>query len=202
MRRLTSWLLLAVSALVFLGAGFFAPSHAQAEYSPQSNRVAASLVDAVSERLAIAISVAASKRASGSPVDDPVREAQATEAFLALVTPQGIPEREAREFIQAQFEGSKLIQRTLLQQWESRPTTVPVGNPPNLATQVRPAIDAATENLARTFVEAWNLANKHPREWNRSLGRELSPPPGTWRWERVAVRMSLEPLMGRVQLSR
>jgi hypothetical protein len=116
------------------------------------------------------------------------------------VSPQGIPEREAREFIQAQFEGSKFIQRILLQQWESRPTTAPVGNPPNLATQVRPAIDAATENLAWTFVEAWNLAKKHPREWNRSLARVLSPPPGTWRWERVAVRMSLEPLMGKVKL--
>ena len=199
MRRLTSWLLLAVSAFVFLGAGSFAPSHAQAEYSPQSNRLAAALVGAVSERLALAIPVAASKRASGSPVDDPMREAQAAEAFLALVTPQGIPEREAREFIQAQFEGSKSIQRTLLQQWESRPATSPIGDPPNLATQVRPAIDAATENLARTFVEAWNFANEHPREWNRSLARELSPPPGTWRWERVAVRMSVEPLMVRVK---
>lgn len=199
MRRLTTWLLSVVSALVFLGAGSFVPSHAQVELSPQSNRIAAALVGAVSERLALAIPVAASKRGSGSPVEDPVREAQAAEAFLALVTPQGIPERAAREFIQAQFEGSKFIQRTLLQQWESRPATAPVGDPPNLATQVRPAIDSATENLARTFVEAWNFANKHPREWNRSLARELSPSPGTWRWERVAVRMSLEPLMGRVK---
>lgn len=200
MRRLTSWLLSVVSALVFLGAGSFVPSHAQVELSPQSNRIAAALVGAVSERLALAIPVAASKRGSGSPVEDPVREAQAAEAFLALVTPQGIPERAAREFIQAQFEGSKFIQRTLLQQWKSRPATAPVGDPPNLAIQVRPAIDSATENLAMTFVEAWNFANKHPREWNRSLARELSPPPGTWRWERVAVRMSLEPLMGRVKI--
>ena len=200
MRRLTSWLLLAVSALVFLGAGSFAPSHAQVKYSPQSNRIAAALVGAVSERLALAVPVAASKRASGSPVEDPVREAQAAEAFLALVVPQGIPEREARGFIQAQFEGSKFIQRTLLQQWESRPTTAPVGDPPNLATQVRPAIDSATENLAKTFVDAWNFARQHPRAWDRSLERELSPPPGTWRWERVAVLMSLEPLMGRVKI--
>ena len=200
MRRLTSWLIFAVSTLVFLGAGSFAPSQAQIEQSPQSNRIAAALVGAVSERLALAIPVAASKRVSGSPVDDPVREAQAAEAFLALVTPQGIPEREAREFIQAQFEGSKFIQRTLLQQWESRPTTAPVGDPPNLATQVRPAIDSATENLAKAFVDAWNFARTHPRAWDRSLARELSPPPGTWRWERVAVRTSLEPLIGRVKI--
>jgi chorismate mutase-like protein len=184
-----------VSVLGFLIVGSIAPIHALTEYSSQSDRFADALVGAVSERLALAIPVAASKRASGSPVDDPVREAQAADAFLALVTPRGIPERAAREFIQAQFEGSKFIQRTLLQQWDSRPATAPVSNPPNLATQVRPAIDLATENLARTFVVAWNFARQHPRAWGQSLARELSPPPGTWRWERVAVRMSLEPLM-------
>jgi chorismate mutase len=191
MPRLASLLILAVSALVFLGAGSFAPSHAQLEQSPQSNRIAAALVGAVGERLALAVPVAAAKRASGSPVDDPVREAQAADAFLALVTPQGIPKREAREFIEAQFEGSKFIQRTLLRQWESRPATAPMGDPPNLATQVRPAIDAATENLARAFIKGWQFAQQHPRSWDRSLARELSPPPGTWRWERAAVRMSL-----------
>jgi chorismate mutase len=196
MSRITSWMLLVVSVLGFLGISSFAPIHAQAEYSVQSDRLAAALVDAVNERLALAVPVAASKRASGSPVDDPVREAQAAEAFLALVEPQGIPEREAREFIQAQFEGSKFIQRILLQQWESRPATTPVGDPPNLATQVRPAIDSATTNLAKTYVEARNFARQHPHAWDRSLARELSPPPGTWRWERIAVRMSLEPLIG------
>lgn len=185
---------------MFLGAGLFAPSHAQIEQSPQSNRIAAALVGAVGERLALAVPVAASKRASGSPVDDPVREAQAADAFLALVTPQGIPERDARKFIEAQFDGSKFIQRTLLRQWESRPATAPKGDPPNLATQVRPAIDAATENLAQAFIGAWQFAQQHPRSWDRSLARELSPPPGTWRWERTAVRMSLEPLLGGVKM--
>lgn len=152
------------------------------------------VVRAVDDRLALAIPVAAAKRASGAAVDDPVREAQAADAFVALVTPQGIPEAAAREFIMAQFEASKYVQRALLSQWQSRPATAPVGEPPNLVTQVRPAIDAATSALASAYVRAWRRAGADPKAWRAAVRQALDEPSGRWRWQREAQRLALLPL--------
>lgn len=175
------------------------PAHqalAQSPASEQTDDVATNLVVAMSDRLVLAVPVAAAKRVSGAPVDDPAREAQAAEAFLALVTPFGVPEAEAREFIQAQFEASKSVQRALLQQWSARPDTIPVGDAPNLVTQVRPALDTATQALAAAYVDAWRVARATPRRWEKALDRALVQPFGRWRWERTAFDIARTPLKG------
>ena len=188
-------LLVLVSSLVLLV--LIGPAHqalAQSPASEQTDDVATNLVVAMGNRLALAVPVAAAKRVSGAPVADPAREAQAAEAFVALVTPSGVPDAEAREFIQAQFEASKSVQRALLQQWSTRPDTIPVGDPPNLITQVRPALDTATQVLATAYVDAWRVARATPRQWEKSLDRALVQPFGRWRWERAAFDIAGAPL--------
>lgn len=162
--------------------------------SPESRRVAAELVDAINERLAIAISVAAAKRVTGAAIDDPVREAQAAQAFIDLVSPAGVSESDARVFIQTQFDASKFIQATLIKQWGERPGTIPSGEPPNLVTQVRPALDLVTQKLARAYTDAWQLSRKEPRAWNRVISPYQDNPAGMWRWQRLAEQQALSAL--------
>lgn len=153
------------------------------------------LVVVIEDRLALAVPVAAAKRVSGAPVDDPVRESQAADAFVALVAPRGVPEAEARTFVQAQFEASKGVQRALLQQWAVRPQTVPPGEPPSLVTQIRPAIDAATTRLADAYVQARQVAEANPRAWRAAVAEILRAPAGEWRWQRDSIRTALRPAL-------
>ena len=162
--------------------------------SPESRRIAAELVDAIGERLAIAISVAAAKRVTGAAIDDPVREAQAAQAFIDLVSPAGVSEADARVFIQTQFDASKFIQATLIRQWNERPETIPSGEPPNLVTQVRPALDSITQRLARAYTDAWTLSQKSPLRWFRVISPYQDNPAGMWRWQRLAEQQALSAL--------
>lgn len=162
--------------------------------SPESRRVAAELVAAINERLAIAISVAAAKRVSGAAIDDPVREAQAAQAFIDLVSPAGVSEADARAFIQSQFDANKFIQATLFRQWSERPETIPSGEPPNLVTQVRPALDSITQRLARAYTDAWTLSQEHPRRWSRVISPYQDNHSGQWRWQRLAEQLALSAL--------
>ena len=189
-----------VVALLVCGGLAFSTSGASAAASAagraDSSTVAARrLVTAVEERLALAVPVAAAKRSTGAAVEDPVREAQAADAFLSLVASAGVPEVEVRSFIQAQFEASKGVQRVLLQQWAARPETVPRGEPPSLVTQIRPAIDAATARLATAYVQARQVAAASPRAWRAAVADLLRAPTGEWRWQRDSLRTALLPAL-------
>lgn len=186
--------LLTICLVLFVGGTSVTPTTAHSVSALQTGRTAEALIAAIDGRLALAIPVAAAKRVSGAPVEDPVREEQAKNAFLALVTPQGVPEAEATAFIEAQFSASKYVQRTLLRQWEDRPQTIPASDPPNLVTQVRPALDTATLELSQAFVDAWNASQKHPKAWKKSISKSLENPPGKWRWQKTAVRMAAAPI--------
>lgn len=186
----------AVVALVVCGGLALGIGSAPASASVASATTAArDLVAAMEERLALAVPVAAAKRASGTPVDDPVREAQGADAFVALVAPFGIPDAQARTFIHAQFEASKVVQRALLQQWAARPDTVPAGDPPNLVTQVRPAIDAATTRLAAAYVRAGQAAAADPAAWRSAMTTLMRSPRGQWRWQRDSLSTALRPAL-------
>lgn len=185
---------LPITILFLVGVVGVAPSHAISVSTPRADRTAESLMAAIESRLALAIPVAAAKRVSGAPVEDPVREEQAKNAFLALVMPQGVPEAEATAFIEAQFSASKYVQRTLLRQWKDRPNTVPQSDPPNLVTEVRPALDAATLKLSQAFVGAWSFSQTKPKAWEKSISTSLANLPGEWHWQKNAVRIATEPL--------
>lgn len=186
--------LLVCAGLAFSTSGASAAASA-AGRADSSTAAARQLVTAVEERLALAVPVAAAKRSTGAAVDDPVREAQAADAFLSLVASAGVPEVEVRSFIQAQFEASKSVQRALLQQWTARPETVPPGEPPSLVTQIRPAIDAATSRLAEAYLRARAVAAADPDAWRSAIARAMRSPRGEWRWQRDSVRMALRPAL-------
>jgi len=183
----------AVALVAVVIVALSAPAHAASE-PPRLQLAADDLVSAVLDRLALAVPVAAAKRASGAAVDDPAREAQAAEAFVLLVEPRGIAADTARDVITAQFEASKFEQRALLAQWQQRPETIPIGEPPNLVTAVRPAIDAATLGLADALVVACRTLDADPRGWSRALDRAASDQRPRWRWQREALAIALAPL--------
>lgn len=186
--------LLTIFLVLFVGGISVTPTTAHTISSPHTERTAEALVAAIESRLALAIPVAAAKRVSGAPVEDPIREEQAKSAFLALVAPQGVPEADATAFIEAQFSASKYVQRTLLRQWEDRPQTIPSSDPPNLVTQVRPALDAATLKLSQVLVDSWKTSQTNPEAWKKSISKSLVNPPGKWRWQKTAVRIAAKPL--------
>lgn len=191
-RRRTRWTSAATAAVILaVMACLIAPS---ATAAPAPSSAARDLVVAVRDRLALAVPVAAAKRASGAAVDDPVREQQAADAFVALLDGHGIPAADARAFITAQFEASKSVQRALLDQWLRRPATAPPGPPPSLVAQVRPAIDQATEALAVAYAAAWEQGRRHPRAWSRSLAAAEADERGRWAWQRRSMELALDPL--------
>lgn len=170
-----------------------APAHA-ADTDTRSARAARELVTAVLDRIALAIPVAAAKRVSGAAVDDPVREAQAADAFVVLLVPLAIDATFGREVITAQFAASTSVQRALLAQWQARPDTIPPGEPPDLVTQVRPAIDAATTELVSALDAACRAYRAHPAGWTRALADAAAGQRPRWRWERRALALALDPL--------
>ncbi len=181
--------LVGVAALLI----FASPVHA-ADAPARPRQAAAAVVAAVLDRLALAIPVAAAKRVSGAPVDDPVREASAADAFVALVTPLGIDPAAGRAVITAQFEASKVAQRALLAQWAARPSTIPAGAPPDLVTQVRPAIDSATGRLVTAIADACRAHGASPAGWAAAVDAAVTAQRPRWRWQRQSLDLALAPL--------
>lgn len=179
---------------ILLALTVVSPSHANVQVAADVSESATSLVDAVNARLELAIPVAAAKFASGAPIDDPVREAQAAESFVSLAAPKGVSAARARAFIEAQFAASKFIQRTLIRQWNERPETRPQTKAPDLIAEVRPALDRVTQTLADAYVAAWRDSQKVPRRWNREVVRAKSVATSAWRWQRQALDIAMSPI--------
>lgn len=114
---------LAALVVVLLLAGFSAPQIAAVD----------ALLQSVGERLALAEAVAQAKWNSGAAVDDPEREAE----LLASV-PAGLQ----RDFVRAQIEANKDIQRALLRSYygQGRFPDADLG-------RVRPKITAVTARM-------------------------------------------------------
>ena len=114
------------------------------------------LVGVAAERILLADKVAAAKFGTSIPIEDPVREQQVLDRAAALAAEAGIDVPETVEFFRAQIEMSKVVQRGLYDRWTRHPELAPTERP-DLATEVRPALDritvafighlAATENL-------------------------------------------------------
>ena len=103
-------------------------------------------------RLRISDEVARAKWNTGSPVQDPAREAKVVEAFLAQARAAGVDATLAKAVIEAQIEASKIRQRELMASWRAQrrgrfPYT------PDLATTVRPRLDWLSGELVRSLSE-------------------------------------------------
>ncbi|GID59388.1 chorismate mutase [Actinoplanes couchii] len=102
-----------------------------------------SLVGLSAERLLLADRVAAAKFGTSNPIDDPVREKQVLDRAAALATAAGLDTAGTVAFFRAQIEMSKVVQRGLFEKWTARPEQAPTKRP-DLATEVRPALDRIT----------------------------------------------------------
>jgi chorismate mutase len=102
------------------------------------------------QRLDVAPLVARSKWNSGSPIDDPVREAQVLELVTRQAVALGLDADWSRHFFQDQFDAGKILQRSLHAQWRAQhlpPFTVV----PDLGREVRPILDQLTPQLLQAL---------------------------------------------------
>lgn len=109
------------------------------------------LLTLIDERLAVAEQVAQTKWNSGAPIDDPAREQHLLDAMSASLT--GVDPAFARRFFQAQFDAGKIIQRALHAQWRTQ-ARGRFADPPDLARDIRPALDRVTSPLLDALREA------------------------------------------------
>ncbi|ORM34030.1 gamma subclass chorismate mutase AroQ [Williamsia sp. 1135] len=98
------------------------------------------LTSAIADRLALADTVAASKRASGAAIDDPVREQVVLDSVSLLAVERELDPAYVRMVFRDQIEASKTVQRGLFEVWSS-PGGMPPSGSPDLGP-VRTAINA------------------------------------------------------------
>ncbi|WP_174997011.1 gamma subclass chorismate mutase AroQ [Pandoraea iniqua] len=97
------------------------------------------LMRGILERLAISEAVARTKFGSGKPVQDTPREQALLDSVGERASQYGLTPAQARTFFRLQIEAGKLVQTALLARW-AREGRAP-GQPVDLATRLRPALD-------------------------------------------------------------
>jgi chorismate mutase len=114
------------------------------------------LIHCSAQRLLLSDKVAAAKFVTGRPVEDLPREQEVLESAVRLAVTCGADTELALIFFRDQIEASKLVQRGLIDLWETRPDLRP-NEEPDLIAEVRPELDAINramvEQLARLFDE-------------------------------------------------
>ena len=144
----------AVVATVAAALVATAPSAAA---TPHRHVTLGALTEIVADRLATADTVAAAKWRTGTPVDDPAREAEVIAAAVAAGRTAGLDPARVTTVVRDQIEVGKAVQRTLLALWRTVPATAPTA-PADLA-DVRPRITTLTgdlvSGLARDDATLW-----------------------------------------------
>lgn len=105
-----------------------------------------SLTELFAERLLLADKVAAAKYGTESPIDDPVRERQILDDVAARAAGLGLDPDSVTAVFRDQIEANKLVQRGLYARWDAHPDERPTERP-DLAKEVRPALDLITTRL-------------------------------------------------------
>jgi chorismate mutase len=121
--RIKSWVIcVAASSMVLL-------SPAVVQAAPVTFPSLSGLTEAISDRLALADTVAASKWASGAAIDDPAREQVVLDSVSELAVERGLDPEYVRTVFRDQIEASKTIQRGLFFVWSLPGQTPPSGSP-------------------------------------------------------------------------
>jgi chorismate mutase len=105
-----------------------------------------SVTDLVAQRLLLADKVAAAKYGTDTPIDDPVREAQILADVRDRAAAVGLDPDAVTVVFRDQIEANKLVQRGLYARWDANPGERPAERP-DLAEEVRPALDRITTGL-------------------------------------------------------
>ncbi|WP_246075544.1 chorismate mutase [Nonomuraea terrae] len=111
------------------------------------------LVGAAVERLSLADEVAAAKFGTASPITDPEREWRLLDDVTERSAAIGLDPRTGVRFFQAQIEAGKTVQRRLHARWLADPASRPRERP-DLATELRPRLDALTPRILRLLRQA------------------------------------------------
>lgn len=108
------------------------------------------LLQAVSERLAIADHVALSKWDSGQAVEDPPREVQVIDNARARASEFKLDPDDVQRLFRAQIEANKQVQNALLAQWHAA-GRAPDTPRKNLAQDIRPQLDRLQTELLQAY---------------------------------------------------
>jgi chorismate mutase len=142
-------LAVAVVAAAPLFPSPFAPPFAQA-----SSDDVAPLLELIAQRLALMPDVAKHKFNSGAAVEDLPREAQVLAQVTAAAEAAGLPRGFAQRFFQAQIDAAKLLQQSRIDGWKAQGQGK-FANVPDLATEIRPMLDALTPRLIAALKRAY-----------------------------------------------
>jgi chorismate mutase len=123
------------------------------QVGPHPNHAVERLLQAQVRRLELMHDVARWKWNQGQAIEDPARE----EALLQVILPQceaaGLDMDFARPFFRAQIEAAKQVQEEDFQAWKAV-NQGPFADGPDLTTQLRPQIDASTQELVAALARA------------------------------------------------
>jgi chorismate mutase len=163
----------AVATAATLALGTAGPATAAAARHPAPVRHAAaahdltSVTELLAERLLLADKVAAAKYGTDTPIDDPGREAQILDDVRARAAVLGLDPDAVAAVFRDQIEANKLVQRGLYARWDANPGERPTERP-DLAKEVRPALDRITTQLLAA------LKNTEQARAVPSCGRRLT----------------------------
>ncbi|MGK5693949.1 chorismate mutase [Streptomyces sp. URMC 128] len=105
-----------------------------------------SVTELIAQRLLLADKVAAAKYGTDTPIDDPEREARILDDVRARAAGLGLDPDAVAAVFRDQIEANKLVQRGLYAHWDAHPAERPTERP-DLAKEVRPALDRITTRL-------------------------------------------------------
>ncbi|WP_260315442.1 chorismate mutase [Silvibacterium bohemicum] len=105
-----------------------------------------SLVQTSAQRLQIAEKVALAKWYSGASVEDASREVEVIQKAVKDGTNAGLESAQVERFFKAQIEANKLIQYSLLAEWQ-RQGQAPEQAGANLVKEIRPQLDEIEKQL-------------------------------------------------------
>ncbi|MFJ4980046.1 chorismate mutase [Streptomyces coeruleorubidus] len=106
----------------------------------------ASVTELLAQRLLLADKVAAAKYGTDTPIDDPEREARILDDVRTRAAGLGLDPDAVAAVFRDQIEANKLVQRGLYARWDANPGERPTERP-DLAKEVRPALDRITTQL-------------------------------------------------------
>ncbi|MEU0244268.1 chorismate mutase [Streptomyces sp. NPDC006235] len=152
-RRLRSarTLLGTLTAAATLAVGTAGPATAAEQSAPVRHTAAAAhgltpVTELLTQRLLLADKVAAAKYGTDTPIDDPEREVRILDDVRARAAGLGLDPDAVAAVFRDQIEANKLVQRGLYARWEAHPAERPTERP-DLAKEVRPALDRITTQL-------------------------------------------------------